>query len=133
MIAPSSPRSTLVTGVLQVNSRQYRVTVLAEMIDELRAPEARVRRDGGPNVAAYREARECLKQVAIETGEWQEEGPRTPPATVDVSHLTDEQLFAEQRILRECRERLEAIHAGKPDPLMLEAGAGTVKEVSTAE
>ena len=34
----------------------------------------------------------------------------------DVSHLTDEQLFVEQRILREARERLEANRAGRPRP-----------------
>lgn len=51
----------------------------------------------------------------------------------DVSHLTPEQLFAEQRILRETRERLEAVHAGKPDPLMIEAAAESVEEVSGNE
>ncbi len=51
----------------------------------------------------------------------------------DVSHLTSEQLFAEQRILHECRERLEAVHAGKPDPLMIEAAAGSVEEVTGDE
>jgi hypothetical protein len=54
----------------------------------------------------------------------------TPAGPPDVSDLTPEQLFAEQRILRECRERLEAIHAGKPDPLMIEAGPGTVIEMT---
>jgi hypothetical protein len=118
----------------RVNDRQYRITLLAEMIDELRAPEARVRRDGGPNVAAYREARECLKQVAIETGEWQEEGRVLPPATtIDYSDYTDEQLINEQVIMREARERLEANRAGRPPAKLLEAAPGTVEEVSTAE
>jgi len=48
----------------------------------------------------------------------------------DVSGLTDEQLLAEQRILWEARERLDAVHAGKPDPLMVEAAPGTVEEVT---
>jgi hypothetical protein len=118
----------------QVNNRQYRITVLAEMIDELRSPDARVRRDGGLIVAAYREARECLKQVAIEAGEWQEEGRVLPPATtIDYSDYTDEQLFEEQRILREARERLEANRAGRPPAKLLEAAPGTVEEISTAE
>jgi hypothetical protein len=58
---------------------------------------------------------------------------RTLPTTVDVSDLTDDQLFAERRILRECRERIEAVHAGKHDPLMIEAGAGTVIEMTGSE
>jgi hypothetical protein len=117
----------------QVNNRQYRITLLAQMIDELRSPDARVRRDSGIVVAAYREARECLKQVAIEAGEWQEERPLSQPAFEDLSHLTSEQLFAEQRILRETNERLEAIRAGRPDPLMIEAAAGSVEEVAGDE
>jgi hypothetical protein len=39
-------------------------------------------------------------------------------------------LFAEQRIWRETRERLEAVHAGTPDPLMIEAAPGTIQEVT---
>jgi hypothetical protein len=42
-------------------------------------------------------------------------------------------VLAEQRIWRETRERLDALHAGKPDPLMLEAGPGTVEEVTLQE
>lgn len=51
----------------------------------------------------------------------------------DVSHLTDEQLFVEQRILREARERLEANRAGQPDPLMIEAAAELVEEEAVHE
>ena len=57
-------------------------------------------------------------------------GVQAAQAWPDVSSLTEEQLFAEQRIWRETRERLEAVHAGKPDPLMLEAGPGTIQEVT---
>jgi hypothetical protein len=67
-----------------------------------------------------------LKQAAIEAGEWQEEGRVLPPATVDVSDLTDEQLFEEQRILREARERLEANRAGKPIQKEIQAAPGSV-------
>jgi hypothetical protein len=35
--------------------------------------------------------------------------------------VAPEQLFAEQRIMREAHERLEAVRAGKPDSLMIEA------------
>jgi hypothetical protein len=51
----------------------------------------------------------------------------------DVSHLTPEQVLAEQRILREARERIEAVRAGKPDPVMIEASAGTVIEMMANE
>jgi len=51
----------------------------------------------------------------------------------DLSHFTPEQLFTERRILREARERIEAVHAGKPDPLMIEAAAGLVAEVAGDE
>jgi hypothetical protein len=75
------------------------------------------------------ELREHLKQAAIEAGEWQQEGRVLPPATVDVSDLTDEQLFEEQRILREAREKLDANRAGKPQPQQIEAPAGSVEQV----
>ena len=52
---------------------------------------------------------------------------------MDVSHLTSEQLFAEQRILRETRERIEAVRARKADPLTIEGGAGTVMEMTANE
>jgi hypothetical protein len=35
--------------------------------------------------------------------------------------------------LRECRDRLKALHAGKPDPLMIEAAAESVEEVAGDE
>jgi hypothetical protein len=60
-------------------------------------------------------------------------GVQAAAAWPDVNSLTEEQLFAEKRILRECRERLEAVHAGKPDPLLLEAGPGAVEEVTLNE
>jgi hypothetical protein len=51
----------------------------------------------------------------------------------DLSDLTPEQLFAEQRILRETQERLGAVRAGRTDPLMIEAAAGSVEEVAGDE
>ena len=60
-------------------------------------------------------------------------GMQAAVAWPDVNSLTEEQLFAEQRIWRETRERLDALQAGKPDPLMLEAGPGTVEEVTLHE
>jgi hypothetical protein len=51
----------------------------------------------------------------------------------DLSHLTPEQLFEEQRILREARERIEALRAGTSAPLMLEAAVGTVVEMTGNE
>lgn len=59
-----------------------------------------------------------LKQAAIEVGDW---GQKPSPAVSqgpDLSHLTPEQLFVEQRIWREARERVAAVHEGRPDPLM---------------
>jgi hypothetical protein len=90
------------------------LTVLQEFVTLLRVQtmdsDGRVR-------PVIREARECLKQAAIEAGERQEVGRVLPPATVDVSHLTPDQLFAEQRVLREAREKIEQIRAGKPGPV----------------
>jgi hypothetical protein len=44
----------------------------------------------------------------------------------DHSHLTDEQLAEEVRILRETKEKLDALHAGKPAPQVIEAAPGSV-------
>jgi hypothetical protein len=57
-------------------------------------------------------------------------GVQVAPTIPDVSHLTDKQLFAQQRVLREAREKLDAIEAGEFEPgSLLEAGAGTVEEI----
>ena len=44
----------------------------------------------------------------------------------DLSHLTDEQLAEEVRILRETKAQLDALHAGKPAQRVLEAAPGSV-------
>jgi hypothetical protein len=77
-----------------IRDRAYRLTVYQEMLDELRAPEQRVNEKGDVRAVVYGKVLEVLKQAAIEAGEWQEEGRTLPSATVDVSHLTPEQLFA---------------------------------------
>ena len=110
-----------------VADRQYRLTVLQEFVTLLRGQttdsEGRIR------PAVIREARECLKQAAIESGQWDEKQLHPVDPGPDLSHLTTEQLFEEQRILRETMERIEAVRSGWPVPRMLEAGAGTVEEV----
>ena len=44
----------------------------------------------------------------------------------DYSHLTDEQLAEEIRILKETQDKLDALHAGKPIPRLIEAAPGSV-------
>ena len=62
-------------------------------------------------------------------GLWDEKQLHPVDPGPDLSHLTTEQLFEEQRILRETMERIEAVRRGQPVPRILEAGAGTVEEV----
>ena len=45
----------------------------------------------------------------------------------DLSHLTDEQLAEEVRILRETKAKLDALHAGQPLPKFLDAAPGSVQ------
>ncbi|MFP5227557.1 MAG: hypothetical protein ACLGXA_07985 [Acidobacteriota bacterium] len=97
----------------KIADRAYRLTVLQEMLNELRAPEARVTRMGNVASAAYREARECLKQAAIEIGDWEEAHRIVAPAGEDLRHMTPEQLFAEQRVLLEARAKIEALRSGQ--------------------
>ncbi len=112
-----------------VADRQYRITLLAEMIEELRAVSARATEGGRIAVGVYREARECLKQVAIETGHWEDKHRIADDCGPDLSHLTNEQLLEEQKILREARERLEALRRPK-EPGLIEAAPGTVEHVA---
>ena len=45
----------------------------------------------------------------------------------DLSHLTDEQLAEEVRILLETKAKLDALHAGQPLPKFLDAAPGSVQ------
>jgi hypothetical protein len=116
-----------------IRDRAYRLTVYQEMLDELRAPDQRVNEKGEVRAVVYGKVLEVLKQAAIEAGEWQEEGRVLPPATVDVSDLTPDQVLAEQRVLRRAREEIEAIRQGKEPVAMIEAAPGSVEEVQRDE
>lgn len=78
------------------------------------------------------ELRDTLKHAAVEVGDWEEKHQVKQTEGPDVSHLTDEQLFAEQKVLREARAKIEAIHAGQPQPLMLDAAVGSVEDLDDA-
>ena len=70
-----------------------------------------------------------LKQAAIEVGDW---GKKPDPAVSqgpDLSYLTPEQLFAEQRILREAREAIEKVRTGQPSLKQVWAAASSAKPV----
>lgn len=83
--------------------------------------------------AVVREIFKCLKQAAMEVGEWGEGHPITDDRGPDLSHLTDEQLEEEVRILRETQEKLDALHAGKPIPRMIEAALNSAITGSVEE
>jgi hypothetical protein len=147
--------------VLQaVRERQYRLSVIQDLVDRLRmviderAAAGRKDHQGVPGAGtgllvrtlkSLREGKKIkihefweldgvtiqklydgLKQAAIEAGEWQEEARSQPLQGPDLSHLTPEQLFAEQRILREAMEQIEAVRSGERPPVMLEAAAEIV-------
>jgi len=105
----------------RVADRQYRVTVLGQMVEELRAEKARVTDGGRVSVAVYRETRECLKQVAIELGQWTEKQDHTlrpQPAAddFDYSKVPTEVLEASLAKMKEARA------------MLIEAAAGTFEE-----
>jgi hypothetical protein len=54
-------------------------------------------------------------------------GVRAAPAEEDLSHLTVEQLYEEERILKEARERIEAVRAGTAPVKQIEAPGGSVE------
>jgi hypothetical protein len=56
-------------------------------------------------------------------------GVQGESAAADVSGLTPEQLFQEQRILREAREKIEAVRTGRSLAVMIEARTGTVEAI----
>jgi hypothetical protein len=51
------------------------------------------------------------------------------PAGPDLSGLTSEQLFEEQRILREAMQQIEAVRTGKSQLVLIEAAMGTVEAI----
>jgi hypothetical protein len=55
-------------------------------------------------------------------------GVQGESAAADVSGLTPEQLFQEQRILREAREKIEAVRTGRPLAVMIEARTGRLRQ-----
>src|SRR4051794_18981617 len=60
--------------------------------------------------AVVSETREYLKQAAIETGDWEDkQANRIVQPTEDLSDRTTEELFAEQAILNEAIENIEAM------------------------
>jgi hypothetical protein len=56
-------------------------------------------------------------------------GVQGESAAADVSGLTPEQLFQEQRVLREAREKIEAVRTGRSLAVMIEARTGTVEAI----
>jgi phage terminase small subunit len=146
-----------------LRERQYRLTVIQDIVDRLRmviderAAAGREDESAAPGAGTGMMVRRrrnlivnkkrviveeyavdgvvvtallaALKQGAIEAGEWDEEHRAPTAETVDVSHLTVEQLYAEQRILRETREKLDRVHRGLPPVEQIEAAVGTVEQV----
>ena len=110
----------------RVADRQYRITVLAEMLEELRAVSARVTEGGRLAAPVYREARERLKQIAIETGQWSEDDRITEDCGPDYSHLSVEELREQQAILAEAKAKLDALRQHKPSEGLIEAAPGSL-------
>jgi hypothetical protein len=97
-----------------IEDRQFRLTVLQEMLNELRAKTHSD--DGRPIVNVYREIRECLKQAAIESGDWDEKqlrGTNRDDEHADLRDKTVEQLYQEQAILLRAKAEIDAMRAGK--------------------
>ena len=67
-------------------------------------------------------------QGGSEVGDWEDKHRiNTDDRGPDLSHLTDEQLAEEVRILRETKAKLDALHAGQPLPKFLDAAPGSVQ------
>jgi hypothetical protein len=108
-----------------IRERGYRLTIYQEMLDELRDPKQLVNDKGQIRAVIYEKILAVLKQAAVETGDWEDKHRITEDRGPDLSHLTNEQLFEEQKILREARERLEALRRPK-EPGLIEAAPGSV-------
>ncbi len=101
------------------------MTVLQEMLNELRAKTHSD--EGRPIVNVYREIRECLKQAAIERGEWMEDLKPPEPSMDDTRDMTVAQLYAAQEVLLEAKAKIEKIRNGELPPKMIEAAQGSVE------
>jgi len=112
-----------------IRDRAYRLTVYQEMLDELRDPKQLVNDKGQIRAAIYEKTLAVLKQAAIESGDWEDRHRIAVDRGPDLSHLTTEQLLEEQKILREAREKLEALHAPKPSAGLIDAAPGSVEEI----
>jgi hypothetical protein len=78
--------------------------------------------------AILSDLKDSLKQATIEVGDWEDKHRiNTDDRGPAYSHLTDEQLAEEIRILRETQDKLDALHAGKPIPRLIEAAPGSVQ------
>jgi hypothetical protein len=78
--------------------------------------------------AILSERREYLKQAAIEAGDWEDkQAHRIVQPTEDLSDRTTEELFAEQAILNEAIDKIEAMRAGNK-PLEIAGSCSEVEE-----
>lgn len=112
-----------------IADRHFRLTVLQEFVDILRVSV--IDDEGRPKTHIMRETRECLKQAAIEVGDWDEKHSHRVQTveTEDLSHLTPDQLFAEKAILDEALDRIDKIRQGAR-PLEIEGAVQEVPDIS---
>jgi hypothetical protein len=103
------------------------------MLNELRAKT--YSDEGRPIVNVYREIRECLKQAAIELGQWEEKQSHhvERPEYSKYDNMTVEELYFEQaRLLGEMakeKAKTEALRSGQPACGLIEAPVGSVEEI----
>jgi len=132
-----------------VRDRQYRLTVVQDIIDRIRQVVDQ-RAAGGSGVEtgllAQRQRRvgketvieyvydsalvsgllEALKFGAIEVGDWEDKHRITEDRGPDFSHLSVEELRQQQAILEEAKVKLDALRAPKPAQVFIEAAPGSV-------
>ncbi len=108
-----------VTG--EIANRTYRVALLQEMIEEMRPASREQKR----TPAQVRETRECLKQAAVELGQFSEKQDvtlRPAPSSIDYSKVPLETIEASLAKMREARAML-----------MIDAAPVAVEELSDVE
>jgi hypothetical protein len=90
-----------------IANRNYRLAVLNEIVSRLME---RFRQQAVPNTGEVRETRECLKQAAIESGQWEEKQQITlQAADNDFSKLSEEQIQSALAKMQEARAMLNAL------------------------
>ena len=77
--------------------------------------------------AVVTEICKCLKQVAMEVGDWGKARPIMEDRGPDYSHLTVEQLYEQRRILQEAKDKMDAV-MNMPVGL-IEAATGAVESI----